>query len=264
MAETTGAVAGRVALVTGGAKRLGRAIAEALAEDGADVVVHYRTSGQEADDVVAHLVAAGAQAWKVQANLADAEDAAALLGRAREAAGRPIGILVNNAGIFSPSHVLEFSREELDAQVQVNAFAPLALCRALARQQCPARPPGPARPQGPAQVVNMLDTRMLEYDADHAAYHLSKRMLFSLTRMLALELAPRVRVNGIAPGLILPPPGKDTSYLEALSDTVPLNRYGSADDIVRAVRFLVHSDFVTGQVIYVDGGRHMLERVYGS
>lgn len=258
MAETSGGVAGQVALVTGAGKRLGRAIAEALAEDGADVVVHYRSSAREAEDVVGQVVAAGAQAWKVRADLADAEDAAALLDRAREAAGRPIGILVNNAGIFSPSHILEFSREELDRQIQVNALAPLALCRALARQQCPAPP------QCPAQVVNMLDTRMLEYDADHAAYHLSKRMLFSLTRMLALELAPRVRVNGIAPGLILPPPGKDTSYLEALSDTVPLNRHGSADDIVRAVQFLVHSDFVTGQVIYVDGGRHMLERAYGS
>ncbi len=252
MPEATAGIAGQVALVTGAGKRLGRAVAEALAADGADIVVHYRSSEQEAEAAVVALRVQGGQAWKVQADLANPESAGKLVQRARAAAGRPIDILVNNASIFTTGDVLEFSRPELDGHLQVNAISPLLLCRSLAAQN------------RPGQVVNMLDTRVLEYDSEHAAYHLSKRMHFSLTRMLALELAPRIRVNGIAPGLILPPPGRDESYLQAMSDTVPLKRHGSAEDIVRTVRFLVHSDFVTGQVIYVDGGRHMHGRVYGS
>jgi len=114
------------------------------------------------------------------------------------------------------------------------------------------------------QVLNLLDCRILSYDAEHAAYHLSKRMLFSLTRMLALELAPRLRVNAVAPGLILPPPGRDEAYLQALARTNPLQRHGGAGDVVRAALFLMQSGFVTGQVIYVDGGHHMTGRTYGG
>ncbi len=242
----------RTALVTGAAKRLGRAIAEALASEGADIVVHYRSSGEEAEAAAERLRQKGVAAWTVQADLADATEARGLLGRATELAGRPLDILVNSASIFTPSHVLGFDEEELRRQFAVNTLAPLYLSRAFAE--------GARR----GQIINMLDARMLECDDGHAAYHLSKRALFTLTRMLALELAPATRVNAVAPGLILPPPGQDESYLEALADTVPLKRHGSADDIARAVLFLATSDFVTGQVIYVDGGRHMEGRMYGS
>jgi hypothetical protein len=245
-------LSGRTALVTGGAKRLGRAIAEALASEGADIVVHYRTSEDEAHEAEDHLQCMGVQAWTVQADLADAEQAQTLMGRSSELAGRAPDILVNSASIFTPSGVLDFDADELDRQFAVNTLAPLYLSRSFAEST------------SEGQIVNMLDARMLEFDEEHAAYHLSKRALFTLTRMLALELAPDIRVNGIAPGLILPPPGEDEAYLEALAHTVPLNRHGSADDIVRAVMFLVHSPFVTGQVIYVDGGRHMKGRMYGS
>jgi hypothetical protein len=113
-------------------------------------------------------------------------------------------------------------------------------------------------------IVNMLDTRILNHDEEHAAYHISKRMLFTITRMLALELAPQIRVNAVAPGLVVPPEGKDEYYLAKLAYTNPLHTYGSAEDVARAVMFLVHSDFVTGQVMYVDGGHHMLGRTYGG
>ena len=104
---------------------------------------------------------------------------------------------------------------------------------------------------------------MVDYDRAHAAYHLSKRMLFTLTRMMALEFAPQIRVNAVAPGLILPPPGQDASFLERMASTNPLGRHGDASDVADAVLFLTGAGFVTGQVIYVDGGRHMKGAVYG-
>jgi hypothetical protein len=126
----------------------------------------------------------------------------------------------------------------------------LELCREFAKQV-----------RGGA-IVNFLDTRVLDYDREHMSYHLSKRALFTLTRAMALEFAPAIRVNAVAPGLVLPPAGKDQSYLDALVHTNPLQAHGSVEDVAAAVLFLVTSPFVTGQVIYVDGGRHMLGGVY--
>lgn len=252
MAEKGSVLNGQVALVTGSAKRLGRAVATALALEGMGVVVHYRSSRDEAVDLADELKASGVGAWPIQADLAEPAAAEGLIAQACDLSGGPIDILINAASIFSPSRVTDLTPDDLAANVQVNALAPLVLSRALA-----------ARGR-PGQIVNFLDGRMVEYDEEHAAYHLSKRMLFSLTRMLALELAPRIRVNAVAPGLILPPPGHDESYLQGMARTVPLDRHGGPTDIVRAVLFLLHSDFITGQVIYVDGGRHMMGRTYGS
>jgi pteridine reductase len=239
-----------VALVTGAAKRLGRATARALAAAGAGVVVHYRNSSEEADDLAQELTTAGGRAWTVQADLATPDDAAALFQRGVDAAGR-IDFVVNNASIFHESNVLEFKPEDLESNLQIHASAPLTLARA----QAAAGQPG--------AIVNFLDTRVFDYDRKHAAYHLSKRMLFTLTRMLANELAPSIRVNAVAPGLVLPPEGKDQAYLDSLAHTNPMNTHGSAEDIAEAVVFLLRSDFITGQVIFVDGGRHMAGHMYG-
>ena len=246
------ALSGQTALVTGAAKRLGRAIAYALGAEGVNVVLHYRSSADEARQAAGELKRSGVQAWMLKADLSNADSAAGLFGRAGELAGGAIDILVNSASIFRASGVLDFPMAHLQEQLQVNALSPLLLCRSFAAQG------------RPGQIVNMLDARMVEYDAEHVAYHLSKRMLFSLTRMLALELAPRIRVNGVAPGLILPPEGKDESYLQAMAQSVPLHQHGRPADVVRAVMFLLRSPFITGQVIYVDGGRHLRGRMYGS
>ena len=250
MAEREADLRGRTALVTGAAKRLGRAIALALAEEGADVVVHYRRSAEEAGQVVAAVEARGRRAWALPADLAERGAAEGLFDRAAAAAGR-IDILVNNASVFPADTVLDFTAESLAENVQVNAMSPLALCRRLAAAG------------GGGDIVNLLDCRVEDYDRRHAAYHLSKRMLLALTRMLALELAPGVKVNAVAPGLILPPPGEDEGFLAANAHTNPLRRHGSPADVARAVLFLVASPFVTGQVLYVDGGRHMKGRVHG-
>ena len=243
---------GQVALVTGGAVRLGRAISEALAAEGVHVVVHYRASAAEAEATVARLRGAGVGAWALQADLSAPAEAAGLVGRAAELAARPLDILVNSAGVWRASRLLEFAPDELQADLQVNALAPLQLCRDFAAQG------------RPGQIVNLLDARIVAYDAAHAAYHLSKRMLFSLTRMLALELAPGIRVNAVAPGLILPPRGEGEPFLKSLAHTNPLRTHGAAEDVARAVVFLLRSPFVTGQVIYVDGGRHLRGSTYGA
>jgi NAD(P)-dependent dehydrogenase (short-subunit alcohol dehydrogenase family) len=195
--------------------------------------------------------ALGGRAATVQADLAVPEAADSLIGRAAQAAGTDITILVNCASIFPADTVLDTTAASVQQNVQVNAMTPLQLARSLA-----------AGTAG-TDVINLLDARIVDYDRLHAAYHLSKRMLFTITRMLALELAPAVRVNAVAPGLILPPPGADESFLQQQAHTNPLNRHGSAEDIVSAVMFLLTSPFITGQVIFVDGGRHMKGCVYG-
>jgi hypothetical protein len=245
------AAAGTVALVTGAALRLGAAISRRLAAGGADLVLHCRASREAAEELAAEVRAAGRRAWVLAADLDDPAMAEALLPRAAEAAGGPVTVLVNNASIFPRDRVTDFTLADLEHNLRVNTWAPLVLSRALAAQG------------EPGVVVNLLDCRIHDYDEEHAAYHLSKRMLFSLTRMTALEFAPRVRVNAVAPGLILPPPGEDESFLERMAHTNPLHAHGSPGEVAAAVDYLVRAPFVTGQVIHVDGGRHMRGRVYG-
>lgn len=239
-----------VALITGGAKRLGRATALALANAGVDIVIHYRNSEQEASELASTIEASGQKAWVLRADLKNSSEAEALYGRAVDAAGR-VDFVINNASFFHEDTVLDFELAQLMENINVHAAAPLLLARAQAKAGTPGA------------IVNFLDARMVDYDRNHAAYHLSKRMLLTLTRMLAIELAPAIRVNGIAPGLILPPTGKDETYLESLAHTNPLNRYGAREDIAAAVLFLLGSDFMTGQVLFVDGGRHMAGTMYG-
>ncbi|MCP4640862.1 MAG: SDR family oxidoreductase [bacterium] len=243
-------IAGKTALVTGAAKRLGRSVAEALAAQGANVVVHYRSSAGEAAGLVKSLEAKDVRAWAIQADLEDPDAASKLVDRAIASAGA-LDILVNSASIFPESALTEFTPDELYASININALAPLVLGRGFAAQE------------REGTILNFLDCRIQDYDARHAAYHLSKRMLFTLTRMMALEFAPRIRVNAVAPGLVLPPAGEDESYLRNLAHTNPLNSHGSAEDIVQAALFLIGSPFVTGQVVYVDGGRHMIGSTYG-
>lgn len=242
---------GSVALVTGAGRSLGRAVALALGTSGVAVAAHHHTSADGSVEVVEAIRAVGGEAWSLRADLSDPKEALALVGRAAEACGRPVDILVNSASVYEPSRVLDFDPEELAANVRVNALAPLLLCRAMAAQ---------ARP---GSIVNLLDARMGDYDRDHAAYHLSKRMLRDLTRMLALELAPGIRVNGVAPGLIAPPNGPGREAALSLAQTNPLQRTGSASDVAEAVLFLLRSGFITGQTIYVDGGRNLRGSVYG-
>lgn len=241
---------GRTALVTGAAKRIGRAVSRALAEAGVHLALHCRRSRAEAEDLAREAAAFGVRAHVLEADLADPVAAEGLLPRAAEAAG-PIDILVNNASIFPEDTLADLTPESVHRNVDVNALAPLLLGRAFAAQN------------RPGVIVNFLDTMIADYDQKHAAYHLSKRMLFTLTRMMAVEFAPAVRVNAVAPGLVLPPESKDEQYLLDRAHTNPLQRIGSAEGATDAALYLMRAGFVTGQVIFVDGGRHLRGSMYG-
>lgn len=249
MEDLTSAVAGRTALITGAARRLGRAMALTLARHGADVVIHYNKSAEDAAALCDQIRAAGVKAWTIQADLSKEKQTERLFEQAVELAG-PISILINNASIWDTETLWELSAESFRQNLNIHALTPLILSRAMAAQGCAGH------------IVNLLDTRVTCYDRNHAAYHLSKRALLTLTRMLAVELAPDIAVNGVSPGLILPPEGKDRSYLEGLAHTNPLNRVGCERDINDAVIYLLRSRFVTGQIIYVDGGFHMKGHMY--
>ena len=245
------------ALVTGAGQRLGRAIAEALAARGADLVLHYHSSASEAEELARKLRGAGGRAWTVQADFAEPEAAEALLEAARglAAEGRAEGRidwLVNSASLYDPDRLPDLRLQDLDRQLRVNALAPFLLCRAAARQ------PGPG-----GAMVNLLDCRLGEHDPARVSYSVSKRLLFDLTRRLAVELAPAWRVNAVAPGVILPPRGRTRAELERLKDSNLLRRWGEPEDVTRAVLFLLESGFVTGQVLFVDGGRFLKGGLYG-
>jgi NAD(P)-dependent dehydrogenase (short-subunit alcohol dehydrogenase family) len=237
---------GKTALVTGAARRIGRAVSLALAASGSNVVVHHSRSAREAEALVAEIARLGVRATALGADLGEPDGAEALVGLAEERAGH-LDVLVNNASVFEPETLETAALDHLVRDVKVNAWAPFVLTRAFARRS------------GKGRVVNLLDTRVSGLDLAHVGYILSKHLLAVLTRMTAVAFAPGLTVNAVAPGLILPPPGEDEAYLARLARDLPLKRHGGPEDVVRAVLFLLESDFVTGQVVFVDGGRHLVE-----
>lgn len=238
---------GRVALVTGGGIRLGRAIVQALAAEGAALAVHHHGSGQAAAALVAELRAGGRRAQAFQADLTDDAQLAALVPEVERSLG-PVSVLVNSAARFTRAAFLDTDPATLDAEWRLNARAPFLLTRAVARGMV-------ERKQG--VIVNVLDIGgALVPWRSYAAYCMTKAALAMLTQVLALELAPHVRVNGVAPGTVLPPETLGPEERERIRSRIPLQRFGRAEDVGETVRFLVTGpDFVTGQIIAVDGGR---------
>ncbi len=225
-------------LVTGAAKRVGAAIAEHLAGKGHHVVIHASSSIDEARALAARI---GGSA--VQADLTDLAAVGHVVGGADQAAGAPIQHIVNNASFFQETTASDATYEDLDTMMRLHAWAPWVLARGLAGRQG-------------ASVVNMLDTRITSHDPRHFTYLLSKNALAHLTRTLAKELAP-VRVNGIAPGPILAPSDGADDALEAAVEATVLGRQGTPEEIAHAVSFLIDAEYTTGEVLFVDGGRHL-------
>jgi pteridine reductase len=240
----------KTALVTGAARRIGRAVAVHLGQRGYRVAVHCHRSTVEGAAVVDAIEAAGGTAFLVQGNLQEEQSCAKLVQTVCRQTDR-VDVLVNSASTFTEDNALDFSFDSLQNHLMVNAFAPLLLSRILARDRAVGC------------IVNFLDSRVVDYDATHASYHLSKRAFDAITRMLAVELAPEVRVNAVAPGLILPPEGKGDAYVEMRRKENLLQRQGTLDEICMAVDFLVSNGFVTGQTVFVDGGRHLNGAFYG-
>lgn len=248
---------GKTALVTGAGKRIGRAIAMALAREGANIAVHYRRSAEESVEVCRLVEAEQVKGTAFCADLTDPAACQELVACCRAEFGA-VEILVNSASVFQAGHFADLDADSLFANLRVNTLAPFLLGKAFASQWCEGRG---ERPQ--ARILNFLDSRITDYDREHVAYHLSKRMLHDLTKLMALEFAPNVTVNAVAPGLILPPEGRDQAYLESLKHTNPLDRVGSVEETSRAALFLLCSEFITGQVVFVDGGRHLRGGPYG-
>jgi hypothetical protein len=236
----------KTALVTGAGVRIGRATALALADAGMNVVVHYRRSEAEALDACRRIEERGVSAWPIAADFDEPGASERLLEGALAAAGS-LDVLVNSAAGFPVDDLGSITFDRLVATMRVDAWAPFELGRAFARVV------------GRGHIVNLLDSRLVDADFGHVSYILAKHVLAALTRMTALAFAPDVTVNAVAPGLILPPPGAPHAYLDERTGTVPLKRHGMPEQIARAVVFLAESEFVTGEVIFVDGGRHLRE-----
>ncbi len=239
---------GRKALVTGSAKRLGRAFTEALAARGAQVIVHYRSSSEEAESLVEQLASQGARAVPLKADLGRPEQALTLVEQAVEALGG-LDILVNSASIFEPLTLMETDLAAWERNLTVNLTAPFLLSQAFARQL----------DGGEGAIVNMLDWRALRPGDDHLPYTIAKAGLAALTRSLAQALAPNIRVNGLALGAILPPSGAGAQKDDTIIQDVPAGRWGSVEETVEALLFLLGGPaYVTGEILHLDGGRHLV------
>ncbi len=237
----------RAALVTGAARRIGRAIALDLAATGWDVAVHYGSSAEEAQAVVAEIERRGRRAVALQADLAQEEQTADLLPRAAAALG-PLGCLVNNASSFELDLADTATRASWDQHLEPNLRAPFVLTQAFARQL-------PEEAGG--AVVNMLDQRVWNPTPYFISYTVSKSALWTLTQTLALALAPRIRVNAVGPGPALPSKRQSPEQFAAQCARQPLGRGTTPEEICAAIAFLLATPSVTGQMIALDGGQHL-------
>jgi NAD(P)-dependent dehydrogenase (short-subunit alcohol dehydrogenase family) len=240
---TTTKLTGKVALVTGSAKRLGRAIALSLAQEGADVIIHFQNSETEANSAVAEILKLGRRAISVQADLAKSADIRRLFARVTMDFNR-LDILVNNASNFLHTEFESTTEEIWDASLDVNLKAAFFCSQAAA----------PLLKQSRGSIINLSDVGGLLGWPGYIPHCVAKAGVIMLTRALAKKLAPEVRVNAIAPGTItMPgdPPELETNYIKL----APLRRAGKTADVTSAVLYLVNAPFITGQVLQVDGGR---------
>ena len=237
----------KAALVTGGARRIGQALALALAGDGFAVAVHHRNSHAAAEDLVALIRNKGGAAVALAADLGDEAAVGTLLSRAEQALG-PIGCLVNNAGVFVNDTVETATRASWELHLAVNLRAPFLLIQDFATRL-------PKSASG--VVVNLLDQRVWSLTPYFVSYTLSKAGLWTLTQTMALALAPRIRVNGIGPGPALPSPRQSAEEFARQCATMPLRRGTSPQEIAAALRFILSAPAVTGQMIALDGGQHL-------
>ena len=234
----------RTALITGGARRLGFAIAEALASLGFDIAIHCNTSVE-----AARVAARGLPARSVvlQADLADEVQTAGLIARAEQALG-PIGVLVNNASSFERDEWDDTTRESWDAHMEPNLRAPFVLMQAFAK----------ALPSGrEGAIINLLDQRVWSLTPHFVSYTVSKAALWTLTRTMALALAPRIRVNGIGPGPALPSPRQSQEQFDRQARSVPLGHGTNPQEVARAAVAILAMPAMTGQMIALDGGQHL-------
>ena len=241
---------GKVALVTGGAVRIGRALCLALAEQGASVAVHYGSSTEAALETVTAIRGMGGRAESFRADLRNIPATLDMIRQAMEQFGG-LDILVNSAAVFHGVELGETTEAIWDEQFAVNLRAPFFLAQAFAALVGGERS---------GQIINIADWRGASPDPVCPAYSITKSGILSMTEALAIYLAPNIRVNAIAPGAVLPPPGADLNYLNEAAGKSPLGKVCALEQLADALLYIVTAESVTGQVIFVDGGRHLGSR----
>ncbi|MDJ0923368.1 MAG: SDR family oxidoreductase [Acidimicrobiia bacterium] len=238
----------RAAIVTGGARRVGKAIALALAGAGARVFIHYNSSAGPAEETLDEIEAAGGTGAIGAVDLGNPELAPQLIDMATDAVGE-VSILVNSASGFATDSLDDVSIEGWRRSHDLTLVSPVFLTQAFAA----------ALGDGAdGAVVNVTDVRTMTPYQEHFSYVIAKGGVDAFTRAAALALAPRIRVNAVALGVILPPPGEDAAYVEALAEQLPLQRVGGTDPVAAAALHLIRNDFITGEIIRLDGGGHLV------
>jgi NAD(P)-dependent dehydrogenase (short-subunit alcohol dehydrogenase family) len=245
LAET--AAARGVALVTGAGRRIGRALALAMAGAGYDIAIHCRHADGDAESLAREVAALGRRTQILATDLANELQVRVLVGEAHRALG-PVTLLINNASVFEDDRIETFGSDTWRAHMEVNLHAPLLLAQSFAAEL----PPGMA-----GHIINILDQRVWNPNPQFFTYSLSKAALWTATRTLAQALAPRIRVNGIGPGPTLPSIHQTSEMFQAEAANIPLERRSEPADIAGAALYLIDAPSVTGQMIAVDGGQHL-------
>lgn len=236
----------QTALITGASKRIGKALTEHLAGKGWNVAVHFNSSEKSASELVAFLsLKFPEQKFKsFQTNLAEISEVEKLISDVIVAFGK-IDLLINNASVFDSSYLKETSLELFNSQFEVNLKAPFVLMRDFAKFS------------KEGNIINFVDTRITSNKSNFAAYSLSKKALWELTKMAALEFSPSIRVNAIAPGVTLPPDDKDENYLQNLAKKIPMKKPGGIGPIIKSLDFILENNHLTGQLLFADGGENL-------
>ena len=234
------------ALITGGSDRIGKAVAIHLAKEGYHLVLHYNSAKEKAENLQMHIESTyKVKVELLQINFLRENDFDHIFEDFKKK-NITIEVLVNCASDFIPSSFNEQGSELFDKEMTINLKIPYLLTKAFARVF------------GKGNIINFVDTKVAKNKTVHLDYILSKKLLKDFTKISAVELAPNIRVNAIAPGLILPPEGKDESYLLNLAKDIPLKTIGNLDEILKAFQFILDSYFFTGQILYIDGGEHLV------
>jgi NAD(P)-dependent dehydrogenase (short-subunit alcohol dehydrogenase family) len=240
----------KTALITGAARRVGKSIAEHLAGKGWSVVIHFNSSKKPAQELKEGLSRKfpDQNFQTIQADLADESAVEKIIPQVVEKTG-PFDLLINNASVFAPGYLAETDTALFNSQLDVNLKAPFLLTRDFATH-CKT-----------GSIINFADTRITTNKSNFAAYSLSKKGLWELTKMAALELSPEIRVNAIAPGVTLPPEDKDESYLENLAQGIPMKKPGGLVPILKSVDYILENEHLTGQLLFADGGENLGKNV---
>ncbi|MBU4486006.1 MAG: SDR family oxidoreductase [Candidatus Delongbacteria bacterium] len=234
----------KAALITGGAKRIGAGIAVELAKDGYDIAIHYNTSEAEAIETQNEIKHLGRECSIFKGNLKDLSFINELVMVAFSTFPH-LNVLINSASTFKRAEIINTTPHIFDELINVNLRAPFFLIKEFAKF-CEE-----------GNIINILDTKTAKYQNVYSAYILSRTALLELTEFAAVEFAPKIRSNGICPGLILPNGNEDEEYVKRLETKIPLGKKGNIFNITETVKFLLNNDFITGEIIYVDGGENL-------